>query len=280
MELKQNLGHCRLLILLLSVLFWTTGLYSQVTVGSNIEPNPGALLDIKEKNTHGENSTKGMLLPRVNLNKATILPPLSATYDGDNVLQVHVGLWVYNMRNTVNYQTRNNDDNICEGPYVWDGDRWVRLWPECICQYAVLGRQDEGQGKKTYWFPCQDFENIPQSEAVNTCKRLNNQKHTYHLMTYEEYEQVWSEPVIASNPIAYSFEQGNDYFLQKKNDSSNPQGWITVGYETTDVPKKREVLGYNKSIADAVAVPANVYFPGGTPIGGELGSNTVRCVRD
>ena len=46
---------------------------SQVTIGSASPPNKGTLLDMKENDNIGANSTKGLLLPRVELAANNIL---------------------------------------------------------------------------------------------------------------------------------------------------------------------------------------------------------------
>jgi len=271
--------HVIFLLLILAAIF-SGRLRAQVTIGSKIEPNLGALLDIKENDSEGENSKKGLSLSRVALEKATVLPPLNTTYDGSDVERSHIGLWVYNMNNTITYSTRNNDDNVCEGPYIWNGVRWVRLLGECLCEYAIEGRQDEGAGKKTYWIHCEEFRNIAPANAVNTCKTLSNNKYSYHLMTYEEFEQIWSESVVGTSPEEYSFSLVDKYFVHKKSDVTPPVGWITLAKTKGTPPDQREVLGYNRAAAHPTDIPLNLYFPGGTPIGAELANNVVRCVRD
>ncbi|GAB6118996.1 hypothetical protein [Dysgonomonas termitidis] len=56
-------------------------LQAQVTIGSGIPPSMGALLDLKEYDSaNGEsNSTKGLLLPRVNLTDWRSLYPMFST---------------------------------------------------------------------------------------------------------------------------------------------------------------------------------------------------------
>jgi len=95
------------------------GLFSQVTVGSAIKPNEGALLDVKQSTTTdgSANSTKGIGLPRVALTAIDDLSPC-ADNTSDNKLS-HRGLTVYNV-------TDNSDgaQTLKEGLYFWDGDLW------------------------------------------------------------------------------------------------------------------------------------------------------------
>ncbi|MDR1503362.1 MAG: hypothetical protein LBT43_13020 [Prevotella sp.] len=80
---------------------------SQVTIGSGIEPNDDALLDLKE-NEQGK-STKGLSLPKVNLKSTNDSEPLT----------MHVeGMLVYNM-------TDIND--VTPGVYYNDGNKWQRM---------------------------------------------------------------------------------------------------------------------------------------------------------
>lgn len=101
----------------------TNGLWGQVTIGSDEEPNAGALLDLKEKT----NTTKGLGMPRVYL---TNLKPKNGTQLANSIggtgnwdLTEHIGLWIYNI----------NDPDYCavqpiyQGLYVWDGQEWQSL---------------------------------------------------------------------------------------------------------------------------------------------------------
>ncbi|MBK5722803.1 hypothetical protein JGH11_18180 [Dysgonomonas sp. Marseille-P4677] len=110
--------------------------YSQITIGSGISPTSGALLDIKQTDQSSANSTKGLMLPRVNLTDITNLYPMfepqttSPHPDYDDPVkkqkqdQMHLGLIVYNM-NTVH-------PHICPGVYVWTENIWRRLPKPCF----------------------------------------------------------------------------------------------------------------------------------------------------
>lgn len=101
---------------------------AQVTIGSDLEPNGGALLDLKQENKE-VSSTKGLMLPRVYLVDLKKLDPM---YDYDKSapsasdLLEHTGLTVYNVNET------EDDDAICpsgirSGVYVWDMEKWIPL---------------------------------------------------------------------------------------------------------------------------------------------------------
>ncbi|MDR1591603.1 MAG: hypothetical protein LBS16_01785 [Prevotellaceae bacterium] len=85
---------------------------AQVTIGSGIEPAAGALLDLKEHEAdeNGVTSTKGLLLPKVDLGTANPFGDLE-----DEKLK-HIGLMVYNTNTTMGV-----------GVYVWIGQNWLHI---------------------------------------------------------------------------------------------------------------------------------------------------------
>lgn len=91
----------------------TLGVNGGVTIGSSSEPAGGALLQLKENNNDGINSTKGLLLGRV---KLTSLNNLNDIEPGLNK-EVHIGLIIYN-------ETENASLSLHKGFYVWDGSKW------------------------------------------------------------------------------------------------------------------------------------------------------------
>lgn len=110
--------------MLFCALFLIPTMHSQVTIGTDETPVPGALLQLKNIENISEgnaNSTKGLILPRVGLTSLTSLDDitkLSTESDLD-----YVGLFVYN----VNEQMQCYDDPIQQGIYVWDGSSWQNL---------------------------------------------------------------------------------------------------------------------------------------------------------
>ncbi|MDH6306889.1 hypothetical protein M2459_003484 [Parabacteroides sp. PF5-5] len=90
---------------------------AQVTIGSGLEPLSGAILDLKERESHNaDTSTKGIVLPRVSLQNVNSLEPLStstgvaATY--------YRGATVYNV---------NATSPLSDGIYVWNGAKWIKV---------------------------------------------------------------------------------------------------------------------------------------------------------
>ncbi len=106
-------------IFLLAISFFST-IYSysqQVTIGSELIPNAGALLDLKQYNkADNTTSDKGFNLPRVPLNVIDKLEPC-ATTNATNAA-AHKGLLVYNM---------TDNSYVAPGIYYWDGSNWQRL---------------------------------------------------------------------------------------------------------------------------------------------------------
>lgn len=109
---------------------------AQVTIGSHIEPNKGALLDLKEYSPDPGNitSSKGILLPRMELTDPDNLFPIfesddnggyksgGISYDKQAEDLAHTGLIVFNLKR-----------NIClsvplyKGVFAWRGTSWEYL---------------------------------------------------------------------------------------------------------------------------------------------------------
>ncbi len=88
-------------------------LRAQVTIGSNSEPNAGAVLDLISS------SNKGLLMPRVALTSTRVFAPVVST----NGTTHTAAMTVYNT-------ATNNTDvgyEVSPGYYYNDGTKWVRL---------------------------------------------------------------------------------------------------------------------------------------------------------
>lgn len=120
-----------LFITCLSILSLFTNLVNaQVTIGSDSKPLEGALLDLKEHDPDTDNvtSTKGLLLPRVELTEIGSLKDIEGA-DLSNPLQ-YKGLLVYNVP----------DNRPCGKPsglFVWNGSQWINLAGEDV--YDIPG---------------------------------------------------------------------------------------------------------------------------------------------
>ncbi|MDR2954684.1 MAG: hypothetical protein LBV43_06355 [Prevotella sp.] len=111
-------------LIVFSILF-SKNTIAQITVGSNVPPVDGALLDLKQASS----TTKGLGLPRVILKSLTISAgnnnDLKTTIDGATGeawdKDAHIGLVVYNIADA------SDCPATLPGPYVWDGDQWELL---------------------------------------------------------------------------------------------------------------------------------------------------------
>lgn len=115
------------IITFISIILFSIQLNAQVTIGSGLQPNEGAILDIKENEPAGNNSTarKGVGFPRVKLTSETDLFPMfeddgNGGYKKGNITFTkadedikHEGLVVYNIQG-----------DLTEGFYFWDGAKW------------------------------------------------------------------------------------------------------------------------------------------------------------
>lgn len=99
---------------------------SQVTIGNNEFPMPGALLQLKNIDgitDDSANSTKGLMLPRVQLISPVELYPMFEIGDPNYTIDKKkdlIGLCVY--------VPSLWSDNYCPGLYVWDGESWESLF--------------------------------------------------------------------------------------------------------------------------------------------------------
>lgn len=112
---------------------------AQITIGSEVIPEKGAILDLKQedKPDGSVNSTKGLGLPRVILKTLTLSEgktSLASTIDeatGDWDPEDHIGLVIYNVQPKGEVELCPVDpifdELIAEGPYVWDGNEWQYL---------------------------------------------------------------------------------------------------------------------------------------------------------
>jgi len=94
---------------------------AQVTIGSQEEPHPAAVLDLKSTTTSG----KGLLLPNVEITNLT-----SFGFAGDP--NEATGMIIY-----------CPGKNVEKGVYLWDGSKWVLLLYAPSTRAAVLNEEEE-----------------------------------------------------------------------------------------------------------------------------------------
>jgi hypothetical protein len=127
-----------------AILFLTTFFISisitmgQITIGSGIAPESGALLDLKEKAVNNpdantiqslENSAKGLLYPKVSLKAWNQLTPLYGGKDNGN------GNWSDEATTRdkllatgmVVYNVNPDASQMEEGLYMWRVDEWIKI---------------------------------------------------------------------------------------------------------------------------------------------------------
>jgi len=148
--------------IVLTLLLFTSALSAQITIGSKEAPVQGSLLQLK--NVDGNNaitSTKGLLLPRVELTDLTQLyPMLEGDSDYENGITTHdqnlahIGLVVYNL----------GCHMTGEGFYVWTGEQWVPVAPRKI------ESTDKYKGANSYIVKPQSQISIPIERAFNIWK--------------------------------------------------------------------------------------------------------------
>ncbi|MDH6354402.1 hypothetical protein M2132_000730 [Dysgonomonas sp. PH5-45] len=127
--------------------YYSCFLQAQATIGSSDEPNKGSLLDLKERSGVNENSTKGLLLPRVNLEDINELYPMFEKSDvsyNATEKKKHTGLLVYNL-------TDSPPKKLCPGVYSWSSAEWIRIPEPCsffefLCHTVADGQYTEYEG--------------------------------------------------------------------------------------------------------------------------------------
>lgn len=119
----------------------TSSATAQVTIGSNVSPEGGSVLDIKEFTPKSENQTsdKGVVLPRVLLtNKNELYPMYWNTAAGSEVAEytsnkadlkrTHVGMTVFNVTNT---------GDFVSGVHTWTGTEWRKIDDSPVIQPQI-----------------------------------------------------------------------------------------------------------------------------------------------
>lgn len=214
MKLLKTIIYCFLFMFALS-LFIGGELNAQVTIGSGIAPNKGALLDLKEKNpdnpaTDNSTTNKGLGLPRVNLTSLTNISDISGAVGEE--LQ-HTGLIVYNV-NTVTAA------NIYPGIHIWDGTQWVK------------GNSEASPCAEFYYMP--SF-NLPLGAAVGTqyypiYLEYMEQFTKAGLPVYPadkiEFRVTYNDPSLITN-ISFPAEYGNEYMKYDVVKTTAPVGSFT-----------------------------------------------------
>lgn len=174
MSIKQLL--CRMFFVS-AAFFLTQVSYSQVTIGSAGEPNANALLDLRQDGA----TTRGLLLPRVNLESEILSLPMT-----DHVQ----GMTVFNL--ATSDDAVSAEDRVSPGVYYNDGTRWVRLRPESINWFYMpsisIDVSVENPAPIDLWQKYADqFQNIPAGNASpgapTTFKNILQRGDIYYYVT-------------------------------------------------------------------------------------------------
>lgn len=105
--------------------------YAQVTIGTSVTPVQGALLQLKENENIGANSSRGLLLPRVELVSVTNLEPLAESSEAKD----YIGAVVFNITKGMLEPTSACDPTptttgLTKGLKVWSGTAWEDITAE------------------------------------------------------------------------------------------------------------------------------------------------------
>lgn len=111
---NYNIRIKRIFFVSLTITLLAFPMQSQVSIGTEIIPMKGALLDLKESDQPEANSAKGMMMARVALQTRNSLSPIVPSTVADG----YTGLIVYNV-------TENSEFE--KGLYIWRVDKWDKL---------------------------------------------------------------------------------------------------------------------------------------------------------
>lgn len=139
-------------VLIFSILYLLSSLmgslFAQTTIGTNTKAMEGAILQLKENDKLGANSTKGLGMPRVKLTDYTSLKDIGTNLNKEE----HTGLVVYNSNECL--FGKGDDDGL----YVWDGTYWVPLMPKEAQTKDVRSVVDDGVNKITTHYKDETIE--------------------------------------------------------------------------------------------------------------------------
>lgn len=134
-------------------IFLTPQLYvkAQISIGVDLPPAEGALLQLKQNNNVGANSVLGLGLPRVKLTVHDDLTDILSVFP-TGYKDAHVGLTLY--------QSGNNG-NFCPGIYVWDGTLWQPIGHKGGAYPDMTMTDGDGNVYVAKWFssnPCDETQ--------------------------------------------------------------------------------------------------------------------------
>ena len=208
MRTKKN--QLRVLILSITAIFISLQMNAQVTIGSQVNPNPNALLDLKEI-VADSTSTRGLLLPRVKLTSTTSASPLAE----------HVkGMFVYNIATTT------GTNNVTPGIYYNDGTKWVRT---------------DGSGGGEKWFYMPSFNLPVTAKGTGLTFDLYGEYKTQFAKDVPDKQFVSSNTSATAAQPVYAANQLEYYVIAYQTDclkinSISAQGVMNYDVISTDIP--------------------------------------------
>ncbi len=139
--LKRKTKTFACLCIAFACFMFTDSATAQVTIGSNVSPEGGSVLDIKEfaAKSKNETSDKGVVLPRVLLtNKNELYPMYWDINTGSEVAEYtsnradlktkHTGMTVFNVTNT---------GDFVSGVHTWTGTEWRKIDDSPVIQPQI-----------------------------------------------------------------------------------------------------------------------------------------------
>lgn len=270
----MNSKFLPVLLTFLSILLSTSFSFAQVTVGVGLEPEKGALIDFKEKPvdlTTFENSTKGVLFPKVLLvARKSLLPVIQGTATSQDSLLTK-GMVVYNV----------SPDAIDEGQglYVWNGSEW----------FPVFGSNSSGFADLQLPFDCSSLK------VTGTYTKGESLKST---VNYIDVNVTVTKPG-SYNAVAIPSGNGNGYYFStsgvfkmagsytirlmgmgtpaNSNDLNNPDSWDKFQLSVNGITTCNTSIHVQSAPADYQLICSSLVVNGSYAVGTSLNSanNTI-----
>lgn len=214
-----SIVHKSLVIYLILFFGYSIASSAQVTIGSNIPPEKGALVDLKQTisdPTNSTNASKGMLLPRVYLTDLNSLSPL-VDINSPNYTDLklsHEGITVYNMNNA------GGTTGLEEDIYYWDSEKWERI-------YSSSGPYGSSDVIKYFILPSFNLKTAAGTHIVNLYTEVVR---PYLMDAYSSGSRGTNSPqIIPTTKVAGDFY----YYVTNSSTSTLTISSITDGGEMT-----------------------------------------------
>jgi hypothetical protein len=139
----------KMMLLMLTFFFLSAAsMNAQVTIGSEENPHPGAIMDLRS-------DSLGLLFPKVSLSDVS-------TFQSEGDPDDAIGMTIYNTNS-------NTDNGYGMGLYCWDGSNWSMVGkktdPGCSGFYVQFGTWT---GPETTWIPAGGTSDWRKTNAIFT----------------------------------------------------------------------------------------------------------------